>query len=157
MLRARCRYSWSAWGKVIQRRDERGIPHELNAPPSRDCTPRETIDRLSPLQFSRSLRRRARRIPSRSSYERPASHATSTPLQHSSLDDNPSGAHTECTLRTIFSCGTTRPKDRFAPFILPTSIMGRTSRIYLAGEATFLCRQCGNHLAVKESVMSTVS
>ncbi|ORY34683.1 putative yippee-like protein [Naematelia encephala] len=32
--------------------------------------------------------------------------------------------------------------------------MGRTFRIYLAGESVFLCRQCGNHLAVGESVLS---
>lgn len=34
--------------------------------------------------------------------------------------------------------------------------MGRTNRIYLAGEAVFTCRSCGNHLAVGESVMSNV-
>ncbi|WRT69723.1 uncharacterized protein IL334_006713 [Kwoniella shivajii] len=32
--------------------------------------------------------------------------------------------------------------------------MGRTFRVYLAGESVLLCRQCGNHLAVSEGVMS---
>ena len=35
--------------------------------------------------------------------------------------------------------------------------MGRTFRIYLAGEYVYCCRECGNHLAVSESVISTVS
>lgn len=35
--------------------------------------------------------------------------------------------------------------------------MGRQFRTYLAGEIVFCCRQCGNHLAVVESVMSRVS
>ncbi|WOO82202.1 yippee-like protein [Vanrija pseudolonga] len=32
--------------------------------------------------------------------------------------------------------------------------MGRSFRVYLAGEAVFLCRKCGNHLAVHENVES---
>lgn len=32
--------------------------------------------------------------------------------------------------------------------------MGRQHRIYLAGESVFVCRDCGNHLAVGESVLS---
>lgn len=34
--------------------------------------------------------------------------------------------------------------------------MGRSFRVYLAGEAVFLCRKCGNHLAVHENVESKV-
>ncbi|KIR52008.1 hypothetical protein I315_05649 [Cryptococcus gattii Ru294] len=32
--------------------------------------------------------------------------------------------------------------------------MGRTYRIYLAGEAVLMCRHCGNHLAVSEGIIS---
>ncbi|TXT06220.1 uncharacterized protein COLE_05551 [Cutaneotrichosporon oleaginosum] len=32
--------------------------------------------------------------------------------------------------------------------------MGRSYRTYLAGETVYVCRGCGNHLAVQESVMS---
>ncbi|KAL7425185.1 hypothetical protein Q5752_000873 [Cryptotrichosporon argae] len=32
--------------------------------------------------------------------------------------------------------------------------MGRVFRLYLAGEAVFVCKQCRNHLAVSESVIS---
>ncbi|WVQ78946.1 hypothetical protein IAT38_001038 [Cryptococcus sp. DSM 104549] len=32
--------------------------------------------------------------------------------------------------------------------------MGRTYRIYLAGEVLMTCRECGNHLAVSEAIMS---
>jgi hypothetical protein len=35
--------------------------------------------------------------------------------------------------------------------------MGRVFRSYLAGESVFSCRSCGNHLAVRESVISDVS
>lgn len=35
--------------------------------------------------------------------------------------------------------------------------MGRSFRVYLAGETVYVCRGCGNHLAVQESVMSRVS
>jgi hypothetical protein len=35
--------------------------------------------------------------------------------------------------------------------------MGRSYRTYLAGETVYVCRSCGNHLAVQESVMSRVS
>lgn len=35
--------------------------------------------------------------------------------------------------------------------------MGKQYRVYLAGESVFVCRQCGNHLAVGESVISKVS
>jgi hypothetical protein len=35
--------------------------------------------------------------------------------------------------------------------------MGRQFRIYLAGESVFCCKQCGNHLAVLESIVSRVS
>ncbi|OXG48341.1 hypothetical protein C355_04288 [Cryptococcus neoformans Th84] len=32
--------------------------------------------------------------------------------------------------------------------------MGRTYRIYLAGESVLMCRHCGNHLAVSEGIIS---
>ncbi|ODN72889.1 hypothetical protein L202_08312 [Cryptococcus amylolentus CBS 6039] len=32
--------------------------------------------------------------------------------------------------------------------------MGRTFRVYLAGEKVLACKQCGNHLAVSEGVIS---
>jgi hypothetical protein len=35
--------------------------------------------------------------------------------------------------------------------------MGRSFRVYLAGESVFVCRHCNNHLAVGESVLSKVS
>lgn len=35
--------------------------------------------------------------------------------------------------------------------------MGRTFRVYLAGESVFCCRQCNAHIAVSESVISKVS
>ncbi|ODN98074.1 hypothetical protein I350_07716 [Cryptococcus amylolentus CBS 6273] len=34
--------------------------------------------------------------------------------------------------------------------------MGRTFRVYLAGEKVLACKQCGNHLAVSEGVISEV-
>lgn len=34
--------------------------------------------------------------------------------------------------------------------------MGRTYRIYLAGESVLMCRHCGNHLAVSEGIISKV-
>lgn len=34
--------------------------------------------------------------------------------------------------------------------------MGRSFRIYLAGEIVFVCRKCQNHLAVGEQVESKV-
>lgn len=34
--------------------------------------------------------------------------------------------------------------------------MGRTFRIYLAGESVYVCKKCGNHLAVGESLLSKV-
>ena len=35
-------------------------------------------------------------------------------------------------------------------------IMGRQFRIYLAGESVYMCRACGNHLAVGEFLISKV-
>ncbi|EIW71377.1 hypothetical protein M231_04762 [Tremella mesenterica] len=32
--------------------------------------------------------------------------------------------------------------------------MGRQFRVYLAGESVFVCKQCGNHLTVKEGILS---
>jgi hypothetical protein len=35
--------------------------------------------------------------------------------------------------------------------------MGKQFRVYLAGETVFMCKICGNHLAVAEAVLSKVS
>jgi len=39
-----------------------------------------------------------------------------------------------------------------APF--PAGNMGRTHRVYLAGEVVYKCKKCDNHLAVKEGLIS---
>lgn len=35
--------------------------------------------------------------------------------------------------------------------------MGKQFRVYLAGETVFMCKICGNHLAVAEAVLSKVN